>query len=91
MDAVAGGYAAEMHMEMEAWCETNCRGTFVVVKHDEIKFSDKADAEAFAYKWFAADKWRLRKMIAVCDVSRCKVHHDACTVAPEGPAGREPG
>jgi len=81
--SVQGGYAAELLMDMDAWCEKNCTGGFVLAGPDEIKFSEQADAERFAATWFQSGKWGLRKMAAVCQVEGGKFHHHSCEIKPE--------
>lgn len=78
---ISSAYAPEIHMEMETWCEKNCKGRFEIVSHDEFRFSDKAEAKAFGTYWFGAGKWARRKLEAVCDVSGCKFNHATCPVA----------
>jgi hypothetical protein len=70
-DGVAGGYVVEMHILMEQWCRTHCRGGYTVLDHGEIRFEDQTDALAFGRKWFMPEAWQMRPMRDHCRPAHC--------------------
>lgn len=85
---VHGGFTAELHMEMEEWLTQKAEGHYVVISVNEMKFEKKMDAERFAARFFVNCKWKLRKMLEVCEASRCPVR--PCQVPHESSGDNSP-
>lgn len=66
-----GGHTIELTVEMEEWLVLNCQSPYAIVHYDEVKFSRRADAVAFARQWFETGYWRLREMGTHCRVGSC--------------------
>lgn len=78
MIANLGGYMFDVAMEMEAWCRRHCRQPFVVSGCDEVKFTDRREAETFASHWFRPGSWSIVPMGPRCSASRCRISARAC-------------
>lgn len=61
-----GGHQVDLLMEMVEWLKGRGATAYSVVKFDEAKFADRAEAERFARKWFEPGRWRLHEMDRHC-------------------------